>query len=467
MYPKAIRSGFERSTMWTVREYYLAAFSDLFGLRMIISWGSLLILLWCLALSALVWRARSDGYENRFMSVLLICEGIKASFLISTGILYIRKYEWLQDILWHWTIDIFFIAHITAIILYLCMPIYYRLNRLTFMYKPGLRKHAWYLAPIIGVIIWLTIVQYPEFYVSDATWIVCEKGSTPELQIWFGTEQPWMNDAVTQIGTCSADFETTITTQPSGLWLIVLAAPFVSVLALLFIRSSIKSHLIGENPDINKSLTSRSLYIGFLGKVIGAVFWFSLLIFIFAIHGGQVTFVDETIWRYGDPNGIEKIKYFLWTISLLVTPVAIAFEAMMFVHATLKDTVFGIDNNLRKTFRNALFTGFGVIAFIVGSELMETFVGYGMAGGVIVGISLITIRNPILGILDSVSGRFIPSTHTPEEAAYLDAYTTAMEDQIITPEERKLLDTVAATYGLNAKIIKQLESEYEEMLEEE
>ncbi|DAC39543.1 MAG TPA: hypothetical protein D7H83_04385, partial [Candidatus Poseidoniales archaeon] len=63
--------------------------------------------------------------------------------------------------------------------------------------------------------------------------------------------------------------------------------------------------------------------------------------------------------------------------------------------------------------------------------------------------------------------RFIPSTHTPEEAAYLDAYTTAMEDQIITPEERKLLDTVAATYGLNAKIIKQLESEYEEMLEEE
>ena len=127
-------------------------------------------------------------------------------------------------------------------------------------------------------------------------------------------------------------------------------------------------------------------------------------------------------------------------------------------------TTHGIDNNLRKTFRNALFTGFGVIAFIVGSELMEAFVGYGMAGGVIVGISLITIRNPILGILDSVSGRFIPSTHTPEEAAYLDAYTTAMEDQIITPEERKLLDTVAATYGLNAKIIKQLESEYEARL---
>ena len=135
----------------------MAAFSDLFGLRMIISWGSLVILLWCLALSALVWRARSDGYENRFMSVLLICEGIKASFLISTGILYIRKFEWLQDILWHWTIDVFFIAHITAMILYLCMPIYYRLNRLTFMYGPGFKKHAWYLGPIIGILIPLII----------------------------------------------------------------------------------------------------------------------------------------------------------------------------------------------------------------------------------------------------------------------------------------------------------------------
>ena len=453
--------------MWTVREYYSAAFSDLFGLRMIISWGSLLILLWCIALSALVWRARSDGYENRFMSVLLVCEGIKASFLISTGILYIRRYEWLQDILWHWTIDVFFIAHITAIIMYLCIPIYYRLNRLTLMYNPILRKHAWYLAPFFGIAIWFTIVQFDFFYVSDAAWIVCTQGATPELQIWFGTEQPWMNEAITQIGTCSADFETTITTQPPGLWMIVLISPSVSVIALLFIRSSIKSHLMGENPDINKSLTSRSLYIGFLGKVIGAVFWFALLIFIFALHGGQVTFVDETIWRYGDTTGIDKIKYLLWTLSLLVTPVAIAFEAMMFVHATLKDTVFGIDNNLRKTFRNALFTGFGVIAFIVGSELMEDIIGYGVAGGVIVGISLIAIRRPILGVLDTVSGRFIPSTHTPEEAAYLEAYATAMDDNIITAEERKLLDIVAATYGLNSKIIKQLEAEYLEQDEEE
>tara|TARA_Y100000768_G_C23978773_1_gene684539 strand:+ start:1314 stop:2681 length:1368 start_codon:yes stop_codon:yes gene_type:complete len=455
--------------MRTVKEFYFDAFSaeSLFGFRMIIAWASLLILLWCIGLSALVWRANRESYENKFMSVLLICEGVKASFIIASGILYIRRYEWLQDILWHWTIDVFFTAHITAIIMYFCIPIYYRLNRLSFMYKPVFKKHAWYIAPSLGITIWLLIRGIPDFHVADATWIVCKEGAMAQLDIWFGTHQPWMDEAVAEIGVCTADFETTITSQPSGLWMIALGSPLISLIALLFIRSSIKSHLEGDNPDISKSLTSRSLYIGFLGKVIGLLFWLSLLVFIAVLHGGQVTFVDETVWRYGDPGFIDRLKYFLWIFSLTITPAAIAFEAMMFVHATLKDTVFGIDNNLRKTFSTAVFTGIGLVAFIIGSEAMESIVGYGMAGGVIVGVSLLVIRRPVMGVIDKASNKFIPSSHTPEEAAYLDAYATAMEDLIITKEERKLLDTIAATYGLNDKIIRQLESEYDSSLEEE
>ena len=98
---------------------------------------------------------------------------------------------------------------------------------------------------------------------------------------------------------------------------------------------------------------------------------------------------------------------------------------------------------------------------------MESFVGYGAAGGVFVGVSLLMVRKPILVILDKASNRFIPESHTPEATAYLEAYTTAMEDRIITKEERKLLDTVASTFGLNEKIVKQLEDEYNSTLEEE
>ena len=451
--------------MLTAGEFYADAFSaqSLFGFRMIVAWISVLILLWCVGLSALIWRANTKGFENKFMSILLFCEGIKASFLLSSGILYIRRYEGLQDILWHWTIDVFFTAHIIAMILYLCIPMYYRLNRLSFMHRPFFKKHAWYVAPILGLLIWLLIRTIPEFNVQNATWVICEDGAEKaELETWFGEHQPWMDDTVDELGPCTATFETTMSDQPPGLWLIVLCSPVVSLIALLFIRSSIKSHLEGDNPDISKSLTSRSLYIGFLGKVIGLLFWLGLTLFIFFLHGGQVTFIEEVVWRYGDPDFPNKIKYFLWTFGFAVTPVAIAFECMMFVHATLKDTVFGIDNNLRKTFRTAVFTGIGLVAFVIGSEAMESLIGYGMAGGVMVGVALLIIRKPILGLLDTISSKFIPSSHTMEELAYLEAYATAMEDQIITEEERKLLTTVASAYGLNDKIIRQLEQEYNE-----
>ncbi len=454
--------------MWTVREFYVDAFSaeSLFGFRMIIAWASVLILLWCLGLSALVWRANTKSYENKFMSILLICEGIKASFLLSAGILYIRKYEWLQDILWHWTIDVFFTAHLIAMVMYLCIPIYYRIERLRFMFRPVFKKHAWYIAPALGILIWLLIRDLPGFNLPDATWVVCAEGAQAQLDLWFGSHQPWMDELVTDLGVCNADYETTVTTQPPGLWLIALGSPLVSLVALLFIRSSIKSYLDGDNPDVSKSLTSRSLYIGFSGKVVGLLFWVSLTLFIFVLHGGQVTFVHETLWKYsGDP--MDRLKYFLWILGLAITPAAIAFEAMMFVHATLKDTVFGIDNNLRRTFSTAVFTSIGLVAFIVGSEAMESIVGYGMAGGVIVGISLLMIRRPILGVLDGTISKFIPSSHTPEETAYLEAYATAMEDMIVTPEERKLLQTVANAYGLNDKIVKQLENEYLLVLQEE
>jgi len=458
--------------MRTAKEYYIGAFSadNLFGFRMIVSVSSLLILLYCIGLAALVWRAKSKGFENKFMSVLLVCEGIKASFIIAQVTPYIRRYEWLQDILWHWTIDVFFTAHITAIIMYLCIPIYYRLNRLSFMHKPSFKKHAWYIAPVLGITIYLLLRTLPAFYVSDATWVVCEEGKEPTTDRWFGEDDEWqqgIEDDFRDTGDCTATYETTVTTQPPGLWAIALGSPLVSLLALIFIRSSIKSYQDGDNPDFSKGLTSRSLYIGFLGKVIILLFWLVLLILISVVNGSQVTFVDETLWRYGNPDFTERMLFFAWTFTLTLSPAAMAFEAMMFVHATLKDTVFGIDNNLRKTFTTAVFTGIGVISFIVGSELMESVIGYGMAGGVFVGVSLLVVRKPILLILDKASNRFIPSTHTPEETAYLEAYATAMEDNVITPEERKLLETVAATFGLNENIVRTLESEYIELLEEE
>ena len=254
--------------MRTVKEYYLGAFSadNLFGFRMIISFSSLLILL-CIFLAPLVWRAKSKGFENKFMSVLLVCEGIKASFIVSQTTPYIRRYEWLQDILWHWTIDVFFTAHITGCNHVPLHPDLLQIESSKFHAQALFKKHAfWHIAPALGIAIWLLIRTVPEFYVSDATWVVCEEGEELTTDRWFGENETggWKLNRNSDTGNCTASYETTVTTQPPGLWAIALGSPLVSLLALFFIRSSIKSYKEGDNPDISKSLTSRSLYIGFL-----------------------------------------------------------------------------------------------------------------------------------------------------------------------------------------------------------
>ena len=69
------------------------------------------------------------------------------------------------------------------------------------MHRPFFKKHAWYVAPILGVLIWLLIRTIPEFNVDNATWVICEDGAEKaELDIWFGEHQPWMDDVVDDLG---------------------------------------------------------------------------------------------------------------------------------------------------------------------------------------------------------------------------------------------------------------------------
>ena len=78
-----------------------------------------------------------------------------------------------------------------------------------------------------------------------------------------------------------------------------------------------------------------------------------------------------------------------------MTPLAMGFEALMFVHAALNDSVFGIDQNLRKTFRTAIVHGnAGALLFITATELMEQVLGQGLLGGVAIGLAFLGLRGP-------------------------------------------------------------------------
>tara|TARA_Y100000766_G_scaffold270217_1_gene267926 strand:+ start:594 stop:2141 length:1548 start_codon:yes stop_codon:yes gene_type:complete len=450
-------------------EYYSRGFQpeSMFGFRLLISWTSGLVFLWMVGLAYLVLRANSKALENRFMAVLLVFEGIKATFILTDAIPYESHWEWLWNYLLFIKIDLFFMAHLTTLLLYLCIPVYYKIESLSFMYNEKIQKHVWYIAPIIGTILWFVVSMHPLFDLRQSAWLICtEAGATPYLQEWFGGIPSTGEAALAAIGTCPAYLNIHISQEPVGLWGIALLSPLVSIGALLLYRTSMKENLDGENPDFKTGLTSRSLYIGFLGKVCMNMIYFSVVILIIPIlNGGPAGFVDASMWQWGEnPTSITRLKYYIWTLGLLFVPLGMGFEALMFVHASLKDTVFGIDKTLRKTFSTAVFTGIGALMFITGSEAMENVLGFGMAGGVFIGIGLLVLRKPIIGVIDGISGQLIPSEYSDNENKYLDAYITSMQDRIITDEERRLLVMLAQSYEIDDERIKYIEESYDASL---
>ena len=175
------------------------------------------------------------------------------------------------------------------------------------------------------------------------------------------------------------------------------------------------------------------------------------------LNGGPAGFLAVLEWRYIDRSIMANVKYFIWTLNLGLPIIAVGFEAMMFVYASTKDTVLGIDDRLRKTFTNTIFTGVGAIAFIAASEIMENLLGFGLLGGVVLGVGLFVARKPVIGILDGMSHRLIPSEFSKQEEEYLKLYAESISDGEITGNERVLLKTLATAYGITDQRIEEIE----------
>ncbi len=331
------------------------------------------------------------------------------------------------------------------------------------MHRPSLQKHAYYLPLFIGIGLWMMIQGQAPFAVNDLSWIECTaEGAAPVVHEFLGTSTSAVVTSGIETtfpdGVCPAALDASLGDEPFGIWAIVFAQTPISILALLFIRSSIKKNL-DSNVGATKNQISNSFYIGFLGKVIGSVLFFVMLLLVLPLLNGGIVpnFQDEILWRYSDPTFIARFKYFLFILVFAFGPIGLAFEAMMFVHASLNDSVFGIDQDLRRTFRNALFTGFGAFLFILTSEIMENMLGFGLAGGVLVGLGFLGVRKPVLSLIDGFSGKLIPTTYSFEETQYLKAFSDVVIDGEVSEKERTLLTTLARAYGIDAERVSDLE----------
>ena len=293
----------------------------------------------------------------------------------------------------------------------------------------------------MGLLIWALLKNQNGIAIENAAWIICEGANTsPILQVWFGDITDTMLQNQSDISVCPSAFEVLVTDEPFVLTAIALTQLPATIFALLLFRSAMKE---SEWENTKNSLTNRSLYIGFLGKTVISLSYVILLVVIFPLlNGGELlTYGDNISFQFGaNRSNLERIIFFMWTSSLAIVPLAFGFEAMMFVHACLNDSVFGIDKKLRSTFRTAVFTSFGVVSFIIGCEIMENLIGFGILGGVMVGIGVVVVRKPVISLIDGLSGKILPSEFSEFENKYLEAYIKTVKDGIISDDERRLLD---------------------------
>ena len=460
--------------MPTLGEYYITQFGSegTYGLGSIFpAIIALIALVWMASLSLLVWRAAPKEMDNRFISILLIVEGLKASYMIPSLLpADYADWWWLSQYTILLRGNIFQTAHIISILMYLCFPIYFRVNALKFLYRPVLQKYAWYMPLILTTAyMGIQILQNnPGHMIQNFAFIECSAvGAAPTIDVVVGSQIGIMDEMITSIGTCEGVYSFPIANGGEIGFLLVALSYLISILALFVMRTSMKEYNNSENPESSKSLTSRSLYIGFLGKVIGTTLFFMMLFFITPmlnpIKDGPNLFVDSYTVQYMGATLQGKLFGYSMTLNGYLLSLPIAFEAMMFVHAMMKDTVLGIDERLRKTFSTAILTGIGAILFLIGSEVVEGLLPFpGVVGGVLLGGTILLVRKPVMQVADRFSGRILVSSYSETEITYLESYTAAMEDDIVTEQERVMLNTLAKSLQLSEEKVAEIEQGYSE-----
>lgn len=460
--------------MPTLGEYYINQFGSegTYGLGSIFpAIIALIALVWMASLSLLVWRAAPKEMDNRFISILLIVEGLKASYMIPSLLpADYADWWWLSQYTILLRGNIFQTAYIISILMYLCFPIYFRVNALKFLYRPVLQKYAWYMPLILTTVyMGIQILQNnPGHMIQNFAFIECSAvGAAPTIEVVVGSQIGIMDEMVTSIGTCEGVYSFPIANGGEIGFLLVALSYLISILALFVMRTSMKEYNNAENPESSKSLTSRSLYIGFLGKVIGTTLFFMMLFFITPmlnpIKDGPNLFVDSYTVQYMGATLQGKLFGYSMTLNGYLLSLPIAFEAMMFVHAMMKDTVLGIDERLRKTFSTAILTSIGAILFLIGSEVVEGLLPFpGVIGGVLLGGTILLVRKPVMQIADRFSGRILVSSYSETEIMYLESYTAAMEDGIVTEQERVMLNTLAKSLQLSEEKVADIEQGYSE-----
>ena len=438
------------------------------------AWLGIVVMVWMFGLAALVWKAAPDRMENRFISVLLGFEGLRCAWMGPSVFPLYGFWEPITIVLYElFRTTIFQYATLVSALMFLCFPIYFRVPKLEFMHKEKFQRHGWYMPALIAALYY--VPQYlrgaPAHRLYNISIYRCTgKGADPQV-IPYDTLPAEAANGPTWLleqhgGICPGEFHQMYRYGGTAEMALTMLTLVLSLFALYVLRRSrIESEKRGD-ADASESLTTRSLYIGFVGKVLGfgvfGLFFFVLIPLLNPLDTGMHIFNDFYIVLLDENRDLQGTLFVYAAITTyFLMSLPLAFEGMMFVHAMTKGTVLGIDRQLRRTFGFAVLTGLGAMLFIIGCEVVESLLPLpGIAGGVFLSGGVMMVRRPILGVVDGFSGKLLPSEYAPEEVSYLEAFSDVMKDGIVTPTERKLLATLAKTFGISDERIEEIEAAF-------
>ena len=444
--------------MEDVGSYYIRMLTniDLFrgetvGLSIIFAWLGLFAMVYLFILASLILRARPSAAENRFMFLLLIAEGFKVSFdwkfLYPFGPEIMPMVQYIRVVWW------FFL--IMSLLLYVSICAFYPVRFLKFMSRDGIRNNLYWGLPLLsGLIVALMLKQNDGIVgaFGGIGHVIClDANSIPQVTLYPGTKE--IVASCFNIPEYHPYAYFTTGSTPLGT-LLLFSQVFFAMIALGFMKSAQRT-LQNEGASIEKATEARALFIGFSGKVVFQGAMVAFMIFLSAKFG-QINFADVAKYIGNESViGIYMVGLYGFVLSILATAL---FEGVMFTYAILKNEILGIDERLRKTFSAAVFASAGGILFLVASEVMESMIGIGWIGGVLIGLPLIVLRKPIFSFINGFSNVIMPESFTSEEQKYLEVYEMAMDDNVITTKERRMLEFQAKSLNLGPSRVQHLES---------
>jgi hypothetical protein len=402
---------------------------------------SILTMFLLIGLSILIIKARPSSAENRFMSVLLGAEAIK---VIEAWYNVYPVGAWILPYVEYYRVLTFF-AIVLSILMYLSMCSFYPVRGLGFMTAKKIRENLWWALPVVSASI-IALLVTSAGGVAEAfggvVHVLCPEGSSNMDAVLTAYPAELTLDAgcLQDDGYLPYSFIAPQNTEISRL--LFLTPVLIAGIAMLMMRSSWKS--LAKESKNEAAEEARALFIGFAGKT--------------AFKGGLAVSMIAITVKFGEFNPADvasitdKNLLFLYLVNIYAFLFSILFtgmfEGILFTYAILKREVLGIDERLRKTFTASVLGGVGAVLILVTTELMEDIIGVGWLGGVLIGILFITLRKPLVGLIDGLSTSLMPKSFTEREQNYLEAFALAMEQGAVGETERKLLQMQAKALQL-------------------